>query len=161
MRLFYLLVLVLFLMDLSAQNSHSIGFQFSQKQESMENMSLRYEYMISKNNGIKSQLGWSLFHDFRSYHFKLGYQRQLVQYKKLSIWSGLDYEYEHLDFAILDQDNDRKVTFSIPLEINWRLNDKIDLFSGISVPVNIHSAKGYNYSEYNTMDFRIGITKRL
>ncbi len=103
----------------------------------------RYELNGHLNTSDKTSLYAGVFGNrFRAKGFRLGVQHEVLSGKRLSLELGAGISFEHSYFRAFNFPDTRRVNVEIPIELNYRLNDKFELQFGFRPNYNLATESG-------------------
>lgn len=112
--------------------------------QDFEDLSLeaRLRYQFSEKSQFT--LGFQRAHEHINI-YSLGFRHKILQSEKFELLSGFDLKYGDINFP--DFYGNRNAFFgSIPIEMNYKINDRLKFYSSIEIPfTHINPKVGFQY----------------
>jgi len=134
--------------------NNNIGVNFSYNGISGLNGELRYEKKISP----RFLLGTGAAYNFRfAYSLNFGFKYDLLKSTKFSLFTGMDYKLESLEFYDTDTKRIKENSLEVPLEFRYHLSNKSSLNAGFSIPFSLDKGRQVE----DLLIFRLGVIRRF
>ena len=146
--------------EITEEKKTTIGFHTGFSAYSGFSNEISITQKFSKSQAVR----FSFSSNFRNkYDITLGWRKRLLKLGRFELGTGLDLKYSHYKpYYYISSFGRNQVSFDLPIFINYKINDHLDLNMELTIPVkSIFTDKYYSSRNINYGGLKVGVGYRF